>query len=135
MGDADIYSLSCDAGQPPLHIDEVNDHVLVIKRKVAKFFGMYFTNLYKDKDMVQKCTSSLKEPFDDDDILTRGCNKKMLLKWMIDQNNFSVRKVGQSYIPFQRSIHLRTDSKNEKKERDINICFHKYCQSYENKLD
>ena len=139
LGDADIYILSCDARQPPLHIDEINDHALVVKREVADFFGMYFTNLFKDKDLVDNCVSSMKDTkifakrFKATDTTTtsvRGCNSEMILKYLIEQNNFNVLKVGQSYLPFQRSVHL--DMGEDKGGKMI--CFHKYCQSYHDKL-
>ena len=60
LGDAYIYLLSCDIRQPPLHMDEINDHVLVVKRKVLKFFGIYFINLFQDKDIIDNCVSSMK---------------------------------------------------------------------------
>ena len=140
LGDADIYILSCDARQPPLHIDEINDHALVVKREVADFFGMYFTNLFKEKDLVENCVSNMKDSkifakrFKNTDTTTtsvRGCNSEMLLKYLIEENNFSVLKVGQSYLPFQRSVHLDMgDDKGGKM-----TCFHKYCQSHHNNLD
>jgi len=136
LGDADIYVLSCDAREPPLLIDEINDHALVVKRKVAKFFGMYFTNLFKDENLVDNCVSSVKDSslfvkrFNNTNTTTttiRGCNSEMILKYMIEQNNFTVLRVGQSFLPFQRSVHL--DGKK------VKSCFHKYCQSLENSLD
>jgi len=139
LGDADIYLLSCDAREPPLHIDEINDHALVVKRKVANFFGMYFTNLFKDENLVDNCVSSAQDSslftkrFNNTNTTTttvRGCNSEMILKYMIEQNNFTVLRVGQSFLPFQRSVNLKV-----KKTKKDQSCFHKYCQSHENSLD
>ena len=140
LGDADIYLLSCDAKDPPMLVDEINDYALAVKRNVANFFGMYFTNLFKDSNLVDNCVASVKDEtlfskrFNNTETTSttiRGCNTKMILKYMIEKNNFTVLKVAQSYLPFQRSMHLDL----RKKRRGRKVCFHKYCQSHEDKLD
>merc|ERR1711862_671252 len=79
LGDADVYILSCDARDPPLHEDEINDHALVVTRKVADLFGMYFTNIFKDEHLVDNCIKSMNHPFKKKDIILRGCNSEMIL--------------------------------------------------------
>jgi hypothetical protein len=45
-GHADLYMLSCDARQPPMWREEVNDHGSVVSRRKAELFGKYFTGLF-----------------------------------------------------------------------------------------
>lgn len=122
LGHADTYLLSCDEKDPPLTKDEVNDHVIVASRNVASDFGMYFNNLFNYN--IEKCTSSLRSRLGH----LRGCNSEMILKWMIKQKNISVLNVGQQFIPFQRGARIRENG-------EVTLCFHKYCQSHENRLD
>ena len=137
LGDADIYLLSCDDRQHPLHMDEFNDYALVVKRNVAQFFGNYLENLIKDDNLVDNCVKSVQDSslfidmYNNTNTTTttvKGCNIGMILKYMIEKHNFSVLRVDQSYLPLQRSVHIRTKKK-------VVSCFHGYCQSRQNKID
>jgi hypothetical protein len=120
QGPADVYLLSCDARDPPLHPDEINDHGLVAKRKVADIFGFYLSRLLKSN--VDECRERMIQPLGE-----RGCNSEMLLKWVIGKESLNVKKVGQYLLPFQRSMHLDLNG-------TVVECFHKYCKSVENNL-
>ena len=122
LGHADTYLLSCDAKEPPLTLDEVNDHIIIASRNVASHFGMYFTNLFKYN--LEKCNSLIRTRLGH----LRGCNSEMILKWMIKQKNISVLKVGQKFIPFQRAARVRQG-------QNVTLCIHKHCQSHENRLE
>merc|ERR1712129_38619 len=124
LGDADVYVLSCDVRDTPSHVDEINDHALVVTRKAAELFGMYFTNMFKDENLVENCAKSMKNPFKDELI---GCNSEMILKYIIENHKLTVIQAGQSFIPFQRSMHVNVNGK-------VTPCFHKYCQSKKNAL-
>jgi hypothetical protein len=134
QGKADVYLLSCDARVPSLSPDEINDHGLVVHRKVAETFGLYLTRLLESD--IEACRDRMHKPswekvlpgFARDAIGERGCNSEMLLKWQIDVAKLHVLKVGQSLIPFQRSMHLSLNGK-------VVDCFHKYCKSFQDDLD
>ena len=36
----------------------------------------------------------------------RGCDSEMMLKYMIEKNNFTMLKVEQSHLPFQQLMHI-----------------------------
>jgi len=65
----------------------------------------------------------MKNPFKD----RRGCNSEMILKYIIEKHKLTLIQAGQSFIPFQRSVHVGVKGK-------VIPCFHKYCQSKENAL-
>ena len=47
----------------------------------------------------------------------------MLLKWIVDNENMRVSKLGQGILPFQRSVNVKLpDGSNTQ-------CFHRFCQS------
>jgi hypothetical protein len=133
QGSADVYLLSCDVRVPRLSPDEINDHGLVVRRKAAGVFGLYLTRLLESD--IEGCKRRMHKPlwweilpaFARNAIGERGCNSEMLLKWQIDLARFRVLKVGQSLIPFQRSMHLDINGK-------IVECFHKYCKSSKDRL-
>ena len=133
QGTADVYLLSCDARVPTLSPDEINDHGLVVHRKVAETFGLYLTRLLESD--IEACKNRMHKPswekvlpkFARDAVGERGCNSEMLLKWQIDLAKLQVLKVGQRLIPFQRSMHLNLNGK-------VVDCFHKYCKSFQDDL-
>lgn len=45
--DSAAFALSCDALDPPMHPQERNDHVLIVKRSHASIMGEYFTQLFQ----------------------------------------------------------------------------------------
>lgn len=104
--------------------DEINDFAFVVSRKAAPLLGKYFSKLFEyDLD---ECKNSLKTPIGS---RLRGCNNEMILKWILEkETDISMIEVGQSYIPFQRSAFVRTDS-------GITVCFYKYCQSHYDKIE
>ncbi|GFH53903.1 hypothetical protein CTEN210_10379 [Chaetoceros tenuissimus] len=120
----DIFIPACDARDPPLQPSEINDHILVSRRDTADVFGNYYSELSK-RD-VKGCMKLLP-----DDLTKggkRGCNSEMLLKWIVDERNITVTKLGQSKIPFQRSANVKLpDGSNVP-------CFHKFCQSRKHPL-
>ena len=143
QGHADVYLPSCDARNPPLPPDEVNDHGLVVSRRAADNFGFYLDYLLNST--FDKCHDSwnhnLLPTLDSKDLNTmvkkndfhalfysrRGCNSEMILKWQLDLSQFKIRKVGQGLMPFQRSMHLNLSG-------NVVECFHKYCTSSKNSL-
>ena len=120
--DADAYALSCDAREPRMHPQEMNDHGIILSREKAGVIGRYLSSLLSMD--LQRCHDSITSlgPL-------RGCNSEMLLKWMLQQNNFTVQLAPQSLIPFQRSLVVQG---KDKKER---YCFHKLCQSIQAPLN
>ena len=138
QGQADVYLPSCDARNPPLPPDEVNDHGLVVSRRAADTFGFYLEHLLNST--FNKCHDSwnhnLLPTLYSNDLNTmvkkkdfhaifysrRGCNSEMILKWQLDLSHLKVRKVGQGLMPFQRSMHLNLSG-------NVIECFHKYCSS------
>ncbi|GFH53889.1 hypothetical protein CTEN210_10365 [Chaetoceros tenuissimus] len=120
----DIFIPACDARDPPLQPSEINDHILVSRRDTADVFGNYYSELSK-RD-VKACMKLL--PDDLTKVGKRGCNSEMLLKWIVDERNITVTKLGQSKIPFQRSANVKLpDGSNVP-------CFHKFCQSRKHPL-
>ena len=101
----DIIITSCDARDPPMDPAEINDHILIAKRKVADLFGNYYTTMHGTN--LTKCMERLP------DTLTkkgkRGCNSEMLLKQVTEERGIKVTKVPQSEVPFQRSANVNND--------------------------
>ena len=117
--EGDIFVPSCDARDPPLHPLELNDHILISRRKSAEIFGNYYSTLFQTD--VKGCMDSL--PITLTSNGQRGCNSEMLLKWIADEKNVTVTKVSQSEVPFQRSGNVKLS------DGSITQCFHKFCQS------
>jgi hypothetical protein len=122
---ADAYILSCNARDPPMAPEEINDHGMVMKRNKAEPFGRYLDTLLRETD-IEDCQKSVSESISKGGI--RGCNSEMLLKWNIQYQNLKVKLVGQDLIPFQRAAHVRFDNGT------IVECYHKYCESAEDPL-
>jgi hypothetical protein len=122
---ADAYILSCNARDPPMAPEEINDHGMVMKRNKAEPFGRYLDTLLRDTD-IEDCQQSLSASISKGGI--RGCNSEMLLKWNIRHQNLKVKFVGQDLIPFQRAAHVRFENGT------IVECYHKYCESAEDPL-
>ena len=118
-GDHDVYVPACDARSPPLHPQEINDHILISKRSSADVFGNYYSTLFEID--TQKCMRRL--GFKD-----RGCNSEMLLKFVMEEHGIDAGRVGQGLIPFQRSVQVRLPDSSTK------VCFHKFCQSVQNPI-
>ena len=118
-GDHDVYVPACDARSPPLHPQEINDHILIAKRSSADVFGNYYSTLFETD--TQECKRRL--GFKD-----RGCNSEMLLKFVMEKKGIDAGRVGQGLIPFQRSVQVKLPDGSSK------VCFHKFCQSVQDPL-
>ena len=119
--DADAYIQACDKRVPPMHVREVNDHGIVIKRKKADVVGRYLSSLAATDRKACDSRSGL--------LPARGCNSEMLLNWILNQNGITVELVSQSLLPFERSLAVQTE------DGRTQYCFHKFCQSYAAPLD
>ena len=117
--EGDVFVPSCDARDPPLDPNEINDHILISRRKSAGIFGNYYSTLLQTD--VKECMDRLPATLTSKG--RRGCNSEMLLKWITDEKNVKVRKVSQSEVPFQRSANVKLP------DGSIMQCFHKFCQS------
>ena len=124
FADSDIFIPSCDARDPPMDRQEINDHILISRRNVSDLFGNYYETLFKT-DM-SACSQRLSKAVKSKG--KRGCNSEMILKYVTDTHDVNVTKVGQSMMPFQRSANVRLpDGSNLQ-------CFHKFCQSHDSPL-
>eukprot|EP00928_Gymnodinium_smaydae_P089205 TRINITY_DN731_c0_g2_i2.p1 TRINITY_DN731_c0_g2~~TRINITY_DN731_c0_g2_i2.p1 ORF type:complete len:419 (+),score=41.78 TRINITY_DN731_c0_g2_i2:133-1257(+) len=123
-GDHDVYVPSCDAREKPMHWQEINDHILIVKRSSADIFGNYFTTLLNTN--VQECMERLDAKFRNNE--RRGCNSEMLLKYVMEKHGIKAGGVPQSLVPFQRSVRVQMPDGTSK------LCFHKLCQSNEDPL-
>jgi len=124
--DPAVSVLSCDAREPSMLSAEINDHGIVIKREKAVAVGRYFSLLLSaDLEACHKSVQTLGLVAHN-----RGCNSEMILKWILQENNVTVRGVPQSLLPFERSVVV--SSEGGKKQAP---CFHKFCQSKEAPLD
>ena len=118
--DGNIFIPSCDARDPPLAPNEINDHILISQRDSAGTFGKYYSTLFHD-DLLKACMDQMPEKLRRGG--KRGCNSEMLLKWVTDEQRLKVTKLSQSEVPFQRSANVKLpDGSNMQ-------CFHKFCQS------
>jgi hypothetical protein len=122
-GHADLYILSCDAREPTMWPEEINDYGSVVSRRKAELFGRYFSRLFH-----ANITGCNMEIFPKTSGIS-GCNSEMILKWILMQDGVSIQLVGQGLIPFQRSVHVKLPGGG------VAPCFHKYCQSYSDCLD
>jgi hypothetical protein len=122
-GHADLYILSCDAREPTMWPEEINDYGSVVSRRKAELFGRYFSRLFH-----ANITGCNMEIFPKTSGIS-GCNSEMILKWILMQDGVSIQLVGQGLIPFQRSVHVKLPGGG------VAPCFHKYCQSYSDRLD
>jgi hypothetical protein len=122
-GQADSYVLSCDAREPPMWPEEINDHGSVVSRRKAELFGKYFTHLFNAD--ITGCNKNILPKTNG----TFGCNSEMILKWILTQNGVSTQLVGQGLIPFQRSLHVKMPGGG------VAPCFHKYCKSHSDSLE
>merc|ERR1712008_390245 len=114
-----VFVPSCDANDPPLDENELNDHMLLSRRSSADVFGNYYSNLFDVN--IKECMERL--PVKITKHTLRGCNSEMLLKWVIDRRGIDVGRVAQGVLPFQRSVNVKLlDESNL-------VCFHKFCQS------
>jgi len=116
---ADAYILSCDARDPPMHAQEINDHGIIIKREKAEVVGRYFSSLLNAD--LESCHAAVKETVG----VFRGCNSEMILNWILKEQDISVQFAPQSLLPFERSVNVRLESGREQ------LCFHKSCQSWD----
>ena len=110
----ELFLLSCDAREPPMRPEEVNDHIVIASRPTAEIFGHYFEHLL-DTDP-HACKANLAP--DLQQLKVKGCNSEMLLSWILKQNNVSITFVGQGLVPFQRAVHVATNF-------GVRKCFHK----------
>jgi len=115
----DIFIPQCDARDPPMDNNEVNDHILISRRDTAGLFGDYYSTLMETD--VKQCMDTLPKRLTNNGL--RGCNSEMLLKWVIEKQHVNTTKVGQGLFPFQRSANIRLPDGSNKQ------CFHKFCQS------
>jgi len=115
----DIFIPQCDARDPPMDNNEVNDHILISRRDTAGLFGDYYSTLMETD--VKQCMDTLPKRLTNNGL--RGCNSEMLLKWVIEKQHVNMTKVGQGLFPFQRSANIRLPDGSNKQ------CFHKFCQS------
>ena len=114
----DVFAPSCDARDPPLAIHEMNDHIIISRRRSADIFGNYYTKLHQaDTEDCRKWTNFAYKG--------RGCNSEMLLKYTLEREHVQVQSIPQSYVPFQRSANVRM------LDNSTQLCFHKFCQSQE----
>jgi hypothetical protein len=121
-----VYLPSCDARVPSLAAEEVNDHGLVVPRKLAGVFGNYMNELYSTDLGMCKATLGIISGF----FGIRGCNSEMILRYIIEsKHNMQIKHIGQGSIPFQRSAHVIGE------DGSVTTCFHKFCQSHEDPLD
>jgi hypothetical protein len=121
----DLYTLSCDAREIPMHPLEMNDHGVVVSRSKANLFGDYFNLLFEDD--IQKCDEQLDDDFRNKG--TRGCNSEMIMRWILKNRNVVTQIVGQGMLPFQRSVHVKMPG------GVVQPCFHKFCNSHDDPLD
>lgn len=121
---ADLYVLSCDARKPSMAPGEINDHIAIVSRNKADIFGNYYDELFATD--LDACGLGLDGSVRNAGM--RGCNSEMILQWVLSQKNVSIHMVGQSLIPFQRSGLVKIPDGN------VEACFHKYCQSYDDGL-
>jgi hypothetical protein len=127
----DAYLLSCDASASPMHPLEINDHGGLYSRKAAGIYGEYWKALLQD-GVMEQCAAQLDGAFRKQ----RGCNSEMLLRWILlhhhhHQKQFNLtnlQTVGQALLPFQRAVHVRMP------DGTVQACFHKYCQSQQDRL-
>jgi len=115
----EVFIPSCDARDPPMLDDEINDHILISRRETANIIGNYYSNLFKFS--TDDCTDQLPESIVQNWV--RGCNTEMLLKWMMEKYQVQVTKMSQSEIPMQRSANVRMQDGSNLQ------CYHKFCQS------
>jgi hypothetical protein len=113
----DLYTLSCDAREIPMHPLEMNDHGVVVSRSKANLFGDYFDLLFEDD--IQKCNEQLDDDYRNNG--TRGCNSEMIMKWILESRNVVTETVGQGMLPFQRSVHVKMPG------GVVQPCLHKFC--------
>jgi hypothetical protein len=118
---ADAYVLSCDLRDPPLASAEYADYGIVIKREKAGVIGRYFKQILQ-ADACHKSVQGIVAN-------QTGCNRGMLLYWILQHNNVTVQQVPQSLLPFERAMFLKL-SPNE-----TELCIHNYCQSKQSPLD
>jgi hypothetical protein len=102
----DLYTLSCDARDIPMHPLELNDHGVVVSRSKANLFGDSFDLLFEDD--IQKCNEQLDETREMD-IESQKCR---------DQNG------GSRDAPFS-ALGRRGDT----------AIFPKFCKSHDDPLD
>ena len=133
----ELFIPSCDARVPSMHPAEINDHISVVKRERADVYGNYFDELFRT-DM-DSCAQRLDDKIrfgrsiprikgssvDEDPVPLRGCNSEMILRYILEQNNVTIQKVGQGKIPFQRMALVKNPETSK-----VHTCFHKYCQSH-----
>lgn len=91
------------SGQKMQNAGQLNDHIIVSKRKSADIFGSYLTQLLK-VDTPQECMQKLDSRVTSNG--KRGCNSEMMLKFVMDEEGVRVRKPPQSLIPFLRSARV-----------------------------
>jgi hypothetical protein len=120
----DLYTLSCDARDIPMHPLEMNDHGVVVSRSKANLFGDYFDLLFEHD--INKCNEQLDKKYRDNG--ERGCNSEMIMKWILKSRNVVTKTVGQGMLPFQRSVHVKMPG------GVVQPCFHKYCKSHDDPL-
>jgi hypothetical protein len=115
----DIYVPACDARVPAMAPEELNDHFIIAGRGSANTFGTYFSTLFQTD--LKACSNQISSYNRAGG--KRGCNSEMILKYILKRNGLKVGLLGQSEVPFQRSVNVVT------KEGTITQCFHKFCQS------
>ena len=99
--------------------NELNDHILISRRKAADIFGNYYSRLFNIN--LKACMARLPEKITKKG--SRGCSSEMLLKWIVEDEGLEVEQVSQGRVPFQRSANIKLpDGLNHQ-------CFHKFCQS------
>jgi len=121
----EIFIPSCDARDPPMDDNELNDHILISRRETADIFGNYYSNLFKISmnACMNQLTKGITKNWSRAKNRVRGCNTEMLLKWVTKKYKVQVKKMSQSELPMQRSGNVR-------KRDGTNLqCFHKLCQS------
>jgi hypothetical protein len=121
----DLYALSCDAREIPMHPLEMNDHGVVVSRSKANLFGDYIDLLFEDD--IKQCNEQLDDDFRNNG--TRGCNSEMIMRWILEGRNVVTETVGQGMPPFQRSVHVKMSG------GVVQPCFHKFCKSHDDPLD
>lgn len=123
-GEADAYVLACDAKATAMHPLEINDYGGLYRRSAARIYGRYWDALFRD-NLTERCAQQLDSEFRK----KRGCNSEMLLRMILmDEYSLTIQRVGQSQLPFQRSVHVKMS------DESVQPCFHKFCQSSERPL-
>ena len=139
----ELFIPSCDARVPSMHPMEINDHIMIFKRDRADIYGNYWDELFRS-DM-DACAQRLDEELrygrrlpllstagtissihdSAVPVPLRGCNSEMILRYVLEQHNVTIRTVGQGKIPFERMVFVKHPVTLQ-----VHPCFHYFCQSH-----